>query len=190
MEISEVTTRKICWVNSVQSRLRHSRHSRQPRVIFRNFTVPQLYVPFFFSASPPFTYPPPSFGRPVPHLCLYSPPANGNIGLIKYTLSHGQCANSVIVGVAPQYRVVGENDLVLGLMRPLIEQSADVNVYKGEFALYLLSQWGRLSGVIFGLSIVSYSRVIAVLLCCVMPPSVMTSEDPCISSTAFHHSPT
>jgi hypothetical protein len=62
---------------------------------------------------------------PVPYLGLHSAAANGNIGLVKYALSHGQPINSVLDGVLPLYAPSsGGNDLVVKL---LIEQGADVN---------------------------------------------------------------
>lgn len=61
----------------------------------------------------------------VPHLGLHSAAANGNIGLVKYALSHGQPINSVLDGVLPLHAASsGGNDLVVKL---LIEQGADVN---------------------------------------------------------------
>ncbi|KAI0046892.1 hypothetical protein FA95DRAFT_1459177, partial [Auriscalpium vulgare] len=61
----------------------------------------------------------------VPHLGLHSAAVTGNIGLVKYALSHGQPINSVIDGVLPLHAACsGGNDLVVKL---LIENGADVN---------------------------------------------------------------
>jgi ankyrin repeat protein len=61
----------------------------------------------------------------VPHLGLHSAAANGNIGLVKYALSHGQPINSVLDGVSPLHSASsGGSDLVVKL---LIEEGADVN---------------------------------------------------------------
>ncbi|KAI0310272.1 hypothetical protein OF83DRAFT_888528 [Amylostereum chailletii] len=60
-----------------------------------------------------------------PHLGLHSAAATGNIGLVKYALSHGQPINSVIDGVLPLHAAcAGGNDLVVKL---LIDNGADVN---------------------------------------------------------------
>jgi ankyrin repeat protein len=61
----------------------------------------------------------------VPHLGLHSAAATGNIGLVKYALSHGQPINSVLDGVLPLHAAAsGGNDLVVKL---LIQYGADVN---------------------------------------------------------------
>ena len=64
----------------------------------------------------------------VPYLDLYSTPTNGNVGLVKYALSHGQPINSVLDGVLPLHAVSsGGNNLVIKL---LIEQGVDVNTLR------------------------------------------------------------
>ena len=56
---------------------------------------------------------------------LHSAAANGNIGLVKYALSHGQPINSVLDGVLPLHAASsGGSDLVVSL---LLEHGADVN---------------------------------------------------------------
>ena len=61
----------------------------------------------------------------VPHLGLHSAAATGNIGLVKYALSHGQPINSVLDGILPLHAACfGGCDLVVKL---LIEHGADVN---------------------------------------------------------------
>ena len=58
---------------------------------------------------------------PRPH----SAAANGNVGLVKCALSHGQPINSVLDGVLPLHVAsAGGNNLVVRL---LIEQGVDVN---------------------------------------------------------------
>ncbi|KDQ49548.1 hypothetical protein JAAARDRAFT_42781 [Jaapia argillacea MUCL 33604] len=60
-----------------------------------------------------------------PHLGLHQAAATGNIGLVKYALSHGQPVNSVLDGVLPLHAACsGGNELVVKL---LIENGADVN---------------------------------------------------------------
>ncbi|ETW80296.1 hypothetical protein HETIRDRAFT_319931, partial [Heterobasidion irregulare TC 32-1] len=60
-----------------------------------------------------------------PHLGLHSAAATGNIGLVKYALSHGQPINSVLDGVLPLHAACsGGNELVVKL---LIDSGADVN---------------------------------------------------------------
>ncbi|KAH7923398.1 hypothetical protein BV22DRAFT_971274, partial [Leucogyrophana mollusca] len=61
----------------------------------------------------------------VPHLGLHSAAASGDIGLVKYALTHGQPVNSVLDGVLPLHAAcTGGRDLVVRL---LIEHGADVN---------------------------------------------------------------
>ncbi|EGN99585.1 hypothetical protein SERLA73DRAFT_52075, partial [Serpula lacrymans var. lacrymans S7.3] len=74
-----------------------------------------------------FTHRPKHFGFIilVPHLGLHAAAATGNVGLVKYALSHGQPVNSVLDGVLPLHAACsGGNDFVVRL---LIEQGADVN---------------------------------------------------------------
>lgn len=72
---------------------------------------PYLFIPFIYYL--------------VPHLGLHSAAANGNIGLVKYALSHNQPINSVLDGVLPLHVASsGGNELAAKL---LIEQGADVN---------------------------------------------------------------
>lgn len=60
-----------------------------------------------------------------PYLGLHSASASGDVGLVKYALSHGQPVNSVLDGVLPLHAAcAGGNDLVVKL---LIEHGADVN---------------------------------------------------------------
>ncbi|TFY77129.1 hypothetical protein EWM64_g6883 [Hericium alpestre] len=60
-----------------------------------------------------------------PHLGLHSAASTGNIGLVKYALSHGQPINSVIDGVLPLHCACsGGSALVVKL---LIDSGADVN---------------------------------------------------------------
>ncbi|KAF8482483.1 hypothetical protein DFH94DRAFT_680556 [Russula ochroleuca] len=60
-----------------------------------------------------------------PHLGLHSAAATGNIGLVKYAISHGQPINSVIDGVLPLHAACsGGSDMVVRL---LIDNGADVN---------------------------------------------------------------
>ncbi|KZT10590.1 uncharacterized protein LAESUDRAFT_720925 [Laetiporus sulphureus 93-53] len=60
-----------------------------------------------------------------PHLGLHSAAANGNLGLVKYALEHGQPINSVLDGVLPLHVACsGGNDMVVRL---LIDRGADVN---------------------------------------------------------------
>ncbi|THH14465.1 hypothetical protein EW146_g5868 [Bondarzewia mesenterica] len=74
-----------------------------------------------------------------PHLGLHSAAATGNIGLVKYALSHGQPINSVLDGVLPLHAACsGGNELVVKL---LIESGADVNAPRCTiFPVSLLSQ--------------------------------------------------
>lgn len=60
-----------------------------------------------------------------PHLGLHAAAATGNLGLVKYALSHGQPINSVLHGVLPLHAACSSGDeLVVNL---LIENGADVN---------------------------------------------------------------
>ncbi|KII83319.1 hypothetical protein PLICRDRAFT_180577 [Plicaturopsis crispa FD-325 SS-3] len=60
-----------------------------------------------------------------PHLGLHSAAATGNVGLVKYALSHGQPINSVLDGVLPLHAACsGGSEFVVKL---LIENGADVN---------------------------------------------------------------
>lgn len=75
----------------------------------------------FFNPINPFS----SFHCNSPHLGLHSAAANGNIGLVKYALSHGQPINSVLDGVLPLHAASsGISDLIVKL---LIEEGPDVN---------------------------------------------------------------
>ena len=52
----------------------------------------------------------------VPYLDLYSAATNGNVGLVKYVLSHGKPIDSVLDGVLPlRAASSGWNDLVVKL---------------------------------------------------------------------------
>jgi len=58
-------------------------------------------------------------------LSLHVGSANGDVGLVKYALSHGQPVNSVISGVLPIHAAASSgNDTVV---RMLIQAGADVN---------------------------------------------------------------
>ncbi|EPQ57654.1 ankyrin, partial [Gloeophyllum trabeum ATCC 11539] len=60
-----------------------------------------------------------------PHLGLHSAAANGNIGLVKYALSHGQPVNSVLDGVLPLHAACSFGDEIV--VKYLIDNGADVN---------------------------------------------------------------
>ncbi|TDL16727.1 hypothetical protein BD410DRAFT_612803 [Rickenella mellea] len=60
-----------------------------------------------------------------PRLDLHSASATGNLGLVKYAISHGQPINSVLDGVLPLHAASAGGSAVVVLY--LIEQGADVN---------------------------------------------------------------